>query len=109
MRTPTLTLLLAAALSGQIVERGFHLTARPWQALNTPRGRYLEVIEGVVRFSIKHQNEQGAIVAFAERTKQLTPERQQELANLLQPLTQARGAVGVQRLLGLASSFLGRQ
>jgi uncharacterized RDD family membrane protein YckC len=53
--------------------------------------------------------EQGAIVAFAERTKQLTPERQQELANLLQPLTQARGAVGVQRLLGLASSFLGRQ
>ncbi|WP_257388150.1 RDD family protein [Tahibacter caeni] len=52
--------------------------------------------------------EQGAIVAFAERTKQLTPERQQELANLLPQLTQARGAVAVQRLLGMASSFLGR-
>ncbi|MBL8301030.1 MAG: RDD family protein [Rhodanobacteraceae bacterium] len=53
--------------------------------------------------------DQGAIVAFAERARQLTPERQQELANLLQPLTQARGAVAVQRLLGMASSFLGRQ
>lgn len=53
--------------------------------------------------------DQGAIVAFAERTRQLTPERQQELANLLQPLTHARGAVAVQRLLGMASSFLGRQ
>lgn len=53
--------------------------------------------------------EQGAIVAFAERARQLTPERQQELANLLPQLTQARGAVAVQRLLGMASSFLGRQ
>lgn len=52
--------------------------------------------------------EQGSIVAFAERAKQLTPERQQELANLLPQLTQARGAVAVQRLLGMASSFLGR-
>jgi hypothetical protein len=62
VRTPILVLLLAATLSGQIVERGFHLTARPWQALNTSRGHYLDVIEGVVRFSIKHQNDQGAII-----------------------------------------------
>ena len=40
--------------------------------------------------------------------EELTPERQQELANLLPHLTQARGAVAVQRLLGMASSFLGR-
>lgn len=53
--------------------------------------------------------EQAAIVAFAERARLLTPERQQELANLLPGLTQARGAVAVQRLLGLASSFLGRR
>ena len=53
--------------------------------------------------------EQAAIVAFAERAKLLTPERQQELANLLPMLTQARGAVAVQRLLGLANSFLGRR
>ncbi|WP_439334215.1 RDD family protein [Tahibacter harae] len=52
--------------------------------------------------------EQGAIVAFAERSRQLTPERQRELAELLPQLTQARGAVAVQRLLGLANSFLGR-
>ena len=50
-----------------------------------------------------------AIIAFAERAQQLTPDRQQELANLLPMLTDARGAVGVQRLLGIAASLLGRR
>lgn len=50
-----------------------------------------------------------AIVEFAERAAQLTPERQEELAALLLTLTQASGAVGVQRLHGMACSFLGRQ
>lgn len=53
-------------------------------------------------------SDQAAIVAFAERARQLTPERQQELANLLPQLTQSRGAVAVQRLLGMASGYLGR-
>lgn len=52
--------------------------------------------------------EKAAIVEFAERSAGLTAERQQELADLLAPLTGARGAVGVQRLLGMANGFLGR-
>lgn len=53
--------------------------------------------------------ERAAIVAFAERAGQLTPERQAELAGLLPSLTQARGGLAVQRLFGLASGFLGRR
>ena len=52
--------------------------------------------------------ERAAIVAFAERAPRLTPERQQELAALLQPLTGAQGAVAVQRVLGMANAILGR-
>lgn len=52
--------------------------------------------------------EKAAIVAFAERSSSLTGERQQELADLLAPLTGARGGLGVQRLLGMANGFLGR-
>ena len=40
----------------------FHLTARPWQPLAVPRERYLEVLEGLCRFSIRHQNDKGARV-----------------------------------------------
>lgn len=54
-------------------------------------------------------DEQGAIVAFAERAPQMTPERQEELADLLAPLTQAQGARGVQRLFGIANYLLGRR
>lgn len=54
-------------------------------------------------------DEQGAIVAFAERTPQMTAERQEELADLLAPLTQTQGYRGVQRLLGIANHLLGRR
>ncbi|MEO8671221.1 MAG: RDD family protein [Tahibacter sp.] len=49
-----------------------------------------------------------AIVEFAERAATLTPERQQELAALLPMLTQAGGALAVQRLHGMAGAMLGR-
>jgi uncharacterized RDD family membrane protein YckC len=52
--------------------------------------------------------ERAAIVEFAERSAQLTPERQQELAMLVPMLTHANGALAVQRLHGMASAFLGR-
>ncbi|MEO7326634.1 MAG: RDD family protein [Dokdonella sp.] len=52
--------------------------------------------------------ERAAIVEFAERAAQLTPERQQELAALLPMLTQAQGSLAVQRLHGMACAFLGR-
>jgi uncharacterized RDD family membrane protein YckC len=53
-------------------------------------------------------DEQAAIVDFAERCAQLTPQRQQELANLLAPLTGCTGDAGVQRLLAYANWLLGR-
>jgi hypothetical protein len=49
----------------------YHLTARPWKPLEIPRGRYLEVVEGVCRYSIRHQNDQGAIIdPFLKREHQ---------------------------------------
>jgi uncharacterized RDD family membrane protein YckC len=52
--------------------------------------------------------EQSAIVAYAERMGTLTSERSEELAELLPMLTQAKGGVAVQRLLGIAAACLGR-
>lgn len=52
--------------------------------------------------------EQAALVDFAERAEQLTPQRQEELANLLQPLTGCRDTQAVRRLLGYANGLLGR-
>jgi hypothetical protein len=49
----------------------FHLTARPWTPLDVPRERYLEAIEGVCRFTIRHQDPRGAVIdAFLGREHQ---------------------------------------
>ncbi|UXI68034.1 RDD family protein [Tahibacter amnicola] len=55
------------------------------------------------------QAEKAAILAFAERSRQLTGERQLELASLLPMLTQTRGPKAVERLLGMANAILGRK
>jgi len=52
--------------------------------------------------------EQAAIVDFAERCTQLTSQRQQELADVLSPLTGCTGEAGVQRLLAYANWLMGR-
>ncbi|MBB3344706.1 RDD family protein [Luteimonas sp. RC10] len=54
-------------------------------------------------------HEQIAVIAFAERAGTLTPGRQQELADVVAPVTGARGEVGVLRLLGIANWLLGRR
>ena len=54
-------------------------------------------------------DEQGAVVAFAERSQQMTIERQTELAELLSPVTNAQGDGAVRRLLGMANYLLGRR
>jgi uncharacterized RDD family membrane protein YckC len=54
-------------------------------------------------------HEQAAIVAFAERGPQLTHERQSELADLAEPLVQARGTLALARLYGIANWLLGRR
>lgn len=53
--------------------------------------------------------EQSALVAFAERAPQLTQARQIELADLAEPLVQARGPLAVARLYGIAHWLLGRR
>ena len=54
-------------------------------------------------------HEQAALVAFAERGPLLTLERQAELADLAEPLVQARGTLAVARLYGIANWLLGRR
>ena len=53
--------------------------------------------------------EQIALVSFAERANLISRERQEELAGLLLPLTQQRGAAGLQRVFGYANALLGRR
>jgi uncharacterized RDD family membrane protein YckC len=53
---------------------------------------------------------QRALVAFAERAENLTPARQEELADLVPHLACAdSGPQGAQRLLGLANHLIGRR
>jgi hypothetical protein len=40
----------------------FHLTARPWQPIGTPRDAYLDVLEGVCRFTAKQLDKDGAVI-----------------------------------------------
>ncbi len=51
--------------------------------------------------------EQMAIVGFAERHQQLSDERQQELAEILQAITQRRGQEAVTYLRGIGAWLLG--
>ena len=53
--------------------------------------------------------EQRAMIAFAERAPQMTPERQAELAGVLQPVTGLQGSAAVQAVLGYANYLLGRR
>lgn len=53
--------------------------------------------------------EQRAIAAFAERLPLLTPERAQELAGILSPLTEVQGADGVLHLQAMAAAIRGER
>ena len=53
---------VCAAASQPVIRTEFHLTARPWEALNIEREQYLDVIEGICRFSVRHQDAGGAII-----------------------------------------------
>ena len=54
--------LSAVDTANAVVTTGYHLTARPWKPLGTPRERYLDVIEGVCRFTARHQDTSGAVI-----------------------------------------------
>jgi len=51
--------------------------------------------------------ERDALIAFAERHRELSAERQIELAELTAPLAGARGELAVKRLFGIARGLLG--
>ena len=53
--------------------------------------------------------EQRILINFAERLQHLSPQRQVELADLLQPLTGQTGEAGRQRLLGMANYLAGQR
>ena len=43
-------------------ESSYKLASRPWAPLNIPKKRYLDVLEGLCRFSLKFQDHTGAII-----------------------------------------------
>lgn len=47
----------------------FHLTARPWESLNTPRAKYLDKVEEIARQIVKYQNLSGAIIDPYSKTE----------------------------------------
>lgn len=53
--------------------------------------------------------EQAAVIAFTDRARALTRERQEELADIAAPAVGAGGALGVLRLHGVANRLLGRE
>ena len=52
--------------------------------------------------------QQAAVVAFYERSKQLSPQRQQELANLLSPVINQDGQEAVEKLKSIAVNLVGK-
>ena len=80
--------------------------------VHVPKTRRLPVMaaDGVLAPLLPlRPEEQAAIVAFAERAPRLTPERQQELADIAAPATGAQGLDGVRRLAGIAHWLLGKR
>src|SRR3954447_5037865 len=61
----------AQALPEGLPHVPFHLTARPWAPLDVPREAYLDAIEGVCRFTVRHQDARGAVIdPFLKREHQ---------------------------------------
>src|SRR5215813_357425 len=58
-------------LSEETPRARWRLTARPWRSLAIPRSAYLDAIEGVCRFTAKHQDQRGAVIdPFLKREHQ---------------------------------------
>lgn len=52
--------------------------------------------------------QQTAIIAFAERSANFSPQRQQELANILQPILECKDQDAVKKLTSMAASMVGK-
>ncbi|GGY26149.1 RDD family protein [Rhodanobacter panaciterrae] len=77
-------------------------------AVELPAGQQVPTFAAVPLPVVLAADEQAALVEFAERSAQLTPQRQEELANLLTPLTGRNDTAAVRQLIGHANWLLGR-
>jgi len=77
-------------------------------AVELPAGQQMPALAAVPLPVVLAADEQAALVEFAERSGQLTPQRQEELANLLTPLTGRNDTAAVRQLIGHANWLLGR-
>ena len=77
-------------------------------AIELPAGQQVPTLAAVPLPLALVADEQAALVEFAERSGQLTLQRQEELANLLTPLTGRNDSAGVRQLIGHANWLLGR-
>lgn len=59
---PAMAVTLAQRSGGPLIRTGYHLTSRPWKPADVSRDQYLQAVEGICRFSIRHQNAAGAII-----------------------------------------------
>ncbi len=66
LRLPCMAVLLCALRQGTFAAElpipRYHLTAHPWTPLATQPSAFLDVLEGVCRFSARHQDQSGAII-----------------------------------------------
>ncbi|TPG48837.1 RDD family protein [Rhodanobacter glycinis] len=77
-------------------------------ASDLPTGQQVPAAAAVPLPLVLAADEQAALVEFAERSGQLTLQRQEELANLLTPLTARSDTAAVRQLIGHANWLLGR-
>ncbi len=77
-------------------------------AIELPAGQQVPTLAAVPLPVVLVADEQAALVEFAERSGQLTLQRQEELANLLTPLTGRNDSAAVRQLIGHANWLLGR-
>src|SRR5689334_17913380 len=54
--------VLGARAAQEIPSLQFHLPARPWTPMNTPRDAYLDSVEGICRFTAKHLGPDGQVI-----------------------------------------------
>ncbi|MFC5527247.1 RDD family protein [Rhodanobacter ginsengisoli] len=77
-------------------------------ATELPAGQQVPMAPAAPLPVVLAADEQLALVEFAERAGQLTVPRQEELANMLSPLTGCRDTAAVRRLIAHANWLLGR-
>lgn len=77
-------------------------------ATDLPAGQEIPVLAALPLPLVLASDEQAALVEYAERAGQLTVQRQEELANLLTPLTGQRDTAAIRRLVAHANWLLGR-